>query len=275
MLQGEDAGRRLTSDCPQAVATWGTDFETIARLFPKRDRRQIKNKWNREERANPNLLEDAVRARRFKSAVEYEQDIKAMEGNTEFKDVDLTGEPPEIERKPYPELEDEEEVRSKHGSDWEHSVSRFATTRGLRDTADTLSHRCRTPKAAALESGEAATSVATTSGVGNAATQLAVGANDCVATPTMSIRGQRSQRPTRGRRTSPRRKRSAPLTITPIATAWTMTITTEITITVTLSPPLLCLHLDPLDPCPYLLCACGGSRGIVMPSPSCSRRASS
>jgi hypothetical protein len=35
---------------PQALAQWGTDFEMIARLFPHRNRRQIKLKFTREEK---------------------------------------------------------------------------------------------------------------------------------------------------------------------------------------------------------------------------------
>jgi transcription factor TFIIIB component B'' len=37
----------------QGLAQFGTDFETIAKLFPSRSRRQIKLKFNNEERKNP------------------------------------------------------------------------------------------------------------------------------------------------------------------------------------------------------------------------------
>lgn len=37
----------------QGIAQFGTDFEMIAKLFPSRNRRQIKLKFNKEERTNP------------------------------------------------------------------------------------------------------------------------------------------------------------------------------------------------------------------------------
>jgi transcription factor TFIIIB component B'' len=40
----------------QGLAQFGTDFETIAKLFPTRNRRQIKLKFNSEERKNPARL---------------------------------------------------------------------------------------------------------------------------------------------------------------------------------------------------------------------------
>ncbi|EHL01161.1 putative Transcription factor TFIIIB component B'' [Glarea lozoyensis 74030] len=36
----------------KGLRTWGTDFETIAKMFPHRNRRQIKMKFNKEERDN-------------------------------------------------------------------------------------------------------------------------------------------------------------------------------------------------------------------------------
>ena len=36
----------------EALKTWGTDFAMVARVFPNRSRRQIKNKFKREERVN-------------------------------------------------------------------------------------------------------------------------------------------------------------------------------------------------------------------------------
>ena len=43
---------------------WGTDFTLIAKMFPNRDRRQIKFKYKREERANPTRLNLALRCRK-------------------------------------------------------------------------------------------------------------------------------------------------------------------------------------------------------------------
>jgi len=44
----------------QGLSYWGTDFDLISKMFKKRDRRQIKNKFKREERANPTLVQQAL-----------------------------------------------------------------------------------------------------------------------------------------------------------------------------------------------------------------------
>lgn len=46
-----------------AVRQYGIDFSMIATLFPKRKRREIKLKFKREERANPEAMEAAINAR--------------------------------------------------------------------------------------------------------------------------------------------------------------------------------------------------------------------
>lgn len=70
----------------QAVSQWGTDFEMITRLFPKRTRREIKSKWTKESRQNPRQLDDAFRRR-------VKVDLTAY-GNA--VGVDLSGPPPVI-----------------------------------------------------------------------------------------------------------------------------------------------------------------------------------
>lgn len=45
---------------PQALSQWGTDFEMIARLFPHRNRRQVKLKFSREERVNPDKVTEYI-----------------------------------------------------------------------------------------------------------------------------------------------------------------------------------------------------------------------
>lgn len=70
----------------QAVSQWGTDFEMITRLFPRRTRREIKSKWTKESRQNPKRLDDAFMRR---SAV----DLRAYGAAA---GVDLSGPPPVI-----------------------------------------------------------------------------------------------------------------------------------------------------------------------------------
>ena len=43
-----------------ALCSWGTDFETISKMFPNKTRKHVKLKFNREERANPKRINDAL-----------------------------------------------------------------------------------------------------------------------------------------------------------------------------------------------------------------------
>jgi len=47
----------------EGLSMFGTDFEMIARLFPGRNRRMIKNKFNCEERKNPGRITEALKLR--------------------------------------------------------------------------------------------------------------------------------------------------------------------------------------------------------------------
>ena len=44
-----------------ALSMFGTDFELISKMFPGRSRRQMKNKFNNEERKNPLRINDALK----------------------------------------------------------------------------------------------------------------------------------------------------------------------------------------------------------------------
>lgn len=48
--------------CPQALSQFGTDFTLICHLFPGRHRRHLKNKFNKESKANPTRVDDALKA---------------------------------------------------------------------------------------------------------------------------------------------------------------------------------------------------------------------
>ncbi|KAG2180993.1 hypothetical protein INT43_008575 [Umbelopsis isabellina] len=49
-----------TNQFYNALSQWGTDFEMIARLFPHRNRRQVKLKFSREERVNPDKVTEYI-----------------------------------------------------------------------------------------------------------------------------------------------------------------------------------------------------------------------
>lgn len=72
-----------------AISQWGTDFEMITRLFPRRTRREIKSKWTKESRQNAKRLDDAFTRRVAIDLTAY--------GNA--AGVDLSGPPPVIKPK--------------------------------------------------------------------------------------------------------------------------------------------------------------------------------
>lgn len=47
----------------KALRQCGTDFSMIAKFFPNRNRRQIKNRFKKEEEINPSLVDKALRER--------------------------------------------------------------------------------------------------------------------------------------------------------------------------------------------------------------------
>lgn len=89
----------------QAISQWGTDFEMITRLFPRRTRREIKAKWTKESRQNPQRLDEAFHRRVAVDLTAYGR----------AAGVDLSGPPPTItprqEAKPDVEVVDQETVQ--------------------------------------------------------------------------------------------------------------------------------------------------------------------
>lgn len=83
----------------EAVSMWGSDFEMIARMFPNRDRRQIRAKWRSMERTDPSSLNMAFR-RKLPVDLSVYGDMAG---------VDLSGEAPPIEIKQIIKKPDEDE----------------------------------------------------------------------------------------------------------------------------------------------------------------------
>ncbi|CAH2447715.1 RNA polymerase III transcription factor subunit [Komagataella phaffii CBS 7435] len=81
----------------QALASWGTDFSILQQLFPYRTRKQVKNKFNLEERRNPELIGMALMRKlppnlekycqdtnnSFKTLEQYNQELKELKVNHE------------------------------------------------------------------------------------------------------------------------------------------------------------------------------------------------
>lgn len=47
----------------KAIRQCGTDFSLVERFFPNRSRRQIKNRYKKEEKTNPSKIDEALRNR--------------------------------------------------------------------------------------------------------------------------------------------------------------------------------------------------------------------
>lgn len=75
-----------TDEFFRGVSMWGTDFEMIARMFPNRNRKMIKAKWNKEDRSNGARLDLAFRRKLSVNVAEY----------SIMANVDLSGPAPEI-----------------------------------------------------------------------------------------------------------------------------------------------------------------------------------
>lgn len=61
----------------QALTQWGTDFNIISKLFPNRTRRQIKAKYNKEDRARRWKVSEAIMVNR-KTPGNYPQSSPLM-----------------------------------------------------------------------------------------------------------------------------------------------------------------------------------------------------
>ncbi len=62
----------------QALATFGSDFNTIATLFPSRTRRAIKLKFTREEKSDPGRIDAALKGRTCNSTA-YQSVLSRLE----------------------------------------------------------------------------------------------------------------------------------------------------------------------------------------------------
>ncbi|KAG5437180.1 hypothetical protein PCANB_001157 [Pneumocystis canis] len=81
----------------KALSQWGTDFGLICKMFPNRSQRQIKNKFNSEERKYPEKIDIAIRSRKpidiaayskatgsnFRSIDEIEEELRKMKEDFE------------------------------------------------------------------------------------------------------------------------------------------------------------------------------------------------
>mmetsp|Transcript_3975 Transcript_3975/g.3395 ORF Transcript_3975/g.3395 Transcript_3975/m.3395 type:complete len:120 (+) Transcript_3975:692-1051(+) len=60
----------------KAIEIFGSDFSMIAKLFPKRNRAQIKNKFRKEEKEKPAEIDDAFKRHRLSNKRSLKDRIK-------------------------------------------------------------------------------------------------------------------------------------------------------------------------------------------------------
>ncbi|KAH8815650.1 hypothetical protein F5884DRAFT_747184 [Xylogone sp. PMI_703] len=63
----------------KGLRMFGTDFQTISKMFPHRNRRQIKLKFNREERVNPDKITKALVGERITIDMEEYQSLTGLQ----------------------------------------------------------------------------------------------------------------------------------------------------------------------------------------------------
>lgn len=84
------------------LSQWGTDFDMISRMFPSRNRKQIKNKYTIEERKNPGLVTQALIQKKPVDMAEYSKITEIS-----FRPIaELEGELAELKAKFEAERED-------------------------------------------------------------------------------------------------------------------------------------------------------------------------
>lgn len=59
----------------EGLSQFGTDFELIAGMFSYRDRRQVKKKWDREEKKCPERIDEALKVKKKPNIQFYEEVI--------------------------------------------------------------------------------------------------------------------------------------------------------------------------------------------------------
>ncbi|KAJ2959644.1 hypothetical protein NQZ79_g4961 [Umbelopsis isabellina] len=72
-----------------ALSQWGTDFEMIARLFPHRNRRQVKLKFSREERVNPDKVTEYIIRKNKPIDLDHYKSITGRNFDDEMKNMDV------------------------------------------------------------------------------------------------------------------------------------------------------------------------------------------
>ena len=66
----------------QALSAFGTDFTLLSQLFPGRNRRQCKNKYTKECKANARRVDEALKGNPSGSAP-YEEILSRLRGETD------------------------------------------------------------------------------------------------------------------------------------------------------------------------------------------------
>ncbi|GAB5590605.1 hypothetical protein Unana1_05505 [Umbelopsis nana] len=78
-----------TAQFYNAIAQWGTDFEMISRLFPDRNRRQIKLKFTREERVAPAKVTEYLIRKSKPVDLEHYIGVTGRTFDDEMKNMDI------------------------------------------------------------------------------------------------------------------------------------------------------------------------------------------
>ncbi|RKF82105.1 subunit of RNA polymerase III transcription factor [Golovinomyces cichoracearum] len=117
----------------KGLRMFGTDFEMIANMFPNRSRRQIKLKFNAEERCNPQKLNRVLMGIKTE-AIDLDEFQRL--GNLELEDLAvINAEQAEIDKEQADQLEAIERVRQSEESRKKSEIRGDLSAKNRKDTA--------------------------------------------------------------------------------------------------------------------------------------------
>jgi len=80
----------------KAIEIFGSDFSMVAKLFPNRNRAQIKNKFRKEEKEKPDEIDQSFKKHRLADKTRFKETLKYF--NTMLENKDELEEPKELGR---------------------------------------------------------------------------------------------------------------------------------------------------------------------------------
>jgi len=82
----------------KAIEIFGSDFSMVAKLFPNRNRAQIKNKFRKEEKEKPQDIDQSFKKPKLADKFRFKETLKSFNNLIENKDQHEVEDPKELNR---------------------------------------------------------------------------------------------------------------------------------------------------------------------------------